>query len=159
MMKIAPRKTSQGIEIGPTLSTEGRSIVLVNPENRSYTENRFVLAFGGYGWTRLMVWERSLDDALETAAEWLAEHAPGHVMECGSDEHTALVREACEEAGLAWPMPDDIYDGTHPEYERAIESAESGMVHCDRGVMISDDWSVALENPSRKELEQYLYPR
>ena len=39
-------------------------LVLVNPTDRDWTKGRYVLAFGAYGWTRLMVWASSLEDAL-----------------------------------------------------------------------------------------------
>lgn len=75
----------------------------------------FAFAFGAYGWTRLIVWGQRdhLEDALELAADWLSEHAPGilttfeeegalpswewHVSEFGSGDLYNVTREASAE--------------------------------------------------------------
>lgn len=41
---------------------------LVNPHDRNWTSSRFVLAFGAYGWTVLVCWANSLEDALDGVA-------------------------------------------------------------------------------------------
>ena len=57
-----------------------QTITMVNPTEREYASHDYVLWFGGCGTTNLRVWADSLEDALEIAADWLKEHAPGHIM-------------------------------------------------------------------------------
>ncbi len=89
------RNWSNGIE---------RRVHMANPTERSWARQAYVFAFGAYGDTYVMAYG-GLEDALEAAAEWLAENAPGHLMAAWGPEHTELVREACIERGLAWPPP------------------------------------------------------
>lgn len=42
--------------------------------------NAYEFQFGAYGWTKCIVFGKSLESALETAAEWLAENAPGLIV-------------------------------------------------------------------------------
>lgn len=52
-------------------------IIAVNSHDKSWTRHRYILWFGAYGWTRLMVWANSVSDALDEAADWMEENAPG----------------------------------------------------------------------------------
>jgi len=134
--------------IGSPLSTVGREIILVNPENRDYTRYRgdgvrgtcFVLCFGAYGWTKLMVWEDHLDAALDTAVDWIAEHAPGLLC---SD----LVAEAFNEAIADGMGTDAAHD------ESMIDVTTAG--NCGYYIL-SDEWNISLENPTRGELLSFL---
>src|SRR5512134_2926868 len=68
-----------------------------------HPDRKWLFSFGAYGWTSvLVVGACSLDDALECAAGWLADNAPGHLMAYDSDEHLALLREQCDEHGVTW---------------------------------------------------------
>lgn len=134
--------------IGTPLSTVGPEIILVNPENRDYTRYRgdkvrgncFVLCFGAYGWTRLMVWEDHLEDALDTAVDWIADNAPG--LLCNDS-----VAEAYNEA-IASGMTE----------EQAIEDAEIDVTRAGNAgdCISSSEWNISLENPSRSELVAFL---
>lgn len=106
--------------------------VLVNPlEYDSYMQNSvFAFAFGAYGWTRLIVWQASdhVEDALETAGEWLAEHAPGILM--SEEEVGKLVDEAKEE---------------NPELgdEDAFQEATQDLTYTESGWIPSWEWTVS----------------
>lgn len=141
--------------IGQSGSSFTREIVLVNPQSGThrYPETRWVLWFGAIGSTCLMVWADSLDDALEEAAGWLADHAPGHIMARWGEEHTALVKEACEEAGLAWPMPEGADE---EEYYRAFEEAEADLTYTESGYLTSYEWGILAEDPTRAELIELI---
>ena len=106
--------------------------VLVNPtEYDSYMKNSiFAFAFGAYGWTRLIVWEASdhIDDALEKAGEWLAEHAPGILT--SEEEIGKLIEEAKEED----PSLDD---------EDAFSTATQDMTYTESGWIPSWEWTVS----------------
>ena len=155
-VRIPRTHTDRGITIGTrNYSTGEREIVLVNPEDRSdHGSNRWILGFGAYGDTLLSVWACGIEDAIEVAAAWLAEHAPGHVMADGCDEHTALVREACEHAGLAWPAPQDAWDD--PRYQAARESAETDLTYTESGYLTSYEWTIVAESPTRADLEKIV---
>lgn len=118
----------------------GYAIPLVNPLEvgffdgtyRSYHREGglYVLWFGAYADTRLAVWQGSLDDALEEAAAWLAEFAPGHIV---SDEEIAeLVREAQEE---------------DPELDEgeAYEQATADLTYTESGYITSYEWGISYE--------------
>ena len=52
-------------------------ITAVNSSDRDWTKHRYLIGFGAYGWTVLMVWADSLDDAMDECADWCDIHAPG----------------------------------------------------------------------------------
>ncbi len=79
------------------------------PEGRYRRNSRFLFSFGAYGDTHVLVYGRSLDDALDEAIDWLVDHAPGHLMD-------DAVAEAYQEA-LASGMDE----------EEALEQAEMDM--------------------------------
>jgi hypothetical protein len=105
--------------------------VLVNPTDyNTYMRNSvFAFAFGAYGWTKLIVWEASdhIDDALEVAGEWLAEHAPGILT--SEEEIGVLVREAQEEDPSA-------------SEEDAFQTATQDMTYTESGWIPSWEWSM-----------------
>lgn len=106
--------------------------VLVNPlEYDTYTSNSiFAFAFGGHGLTRLIVWEASdhIEDALEKAAEWLAEHAPGILT--SEEEVGKLIAEAQEE------KPD-------ADEEEVFTIATQDMTYTESGWIPSWEWTVS----------------
>ncbi len=129
------------IKIGQDLSTQNLfPIVLVNPNDKSWTQHRYILAFGMYGWTRLMVWANSLDDALDEAVDYLREHAPGHIS---TDFVNEEYKSNCE-SGM--------------DQEEAWEAATEDMTCAGNyGDYIgSDEWKVIAEDPSREEVLRLL---
>ena len=156
MLKIKPMRTEKGLKIGPENTSFGRSVTLVNPTDRDWSRHRFVLQFGAYGSTNLMVWANSLDDAIETAAEWLAEHAPGHVIPIWGEEHKDLIREVCSERGIEFPGGFEALDD---ETKYAIcADAETDLTMTESGFLRSYEWTIAAEDPTRAELDAFLYP-
>jgi hypothetical protein len=63
----------------------------------------FRFAFGAYGETKVDVFADSDEDALEVAAEWLDDNAPGHLVRIGEAE----LAESAKELGVIWPAGDD----------------------------------------------------
>ncbi len=81
-------------------------------------ESQFQFSFGAYGWTKVRVWARHIEDAFEIAVEWLDDHAPGHLV--SHEEFAELCKEAAEELGLERCENED--------YDRAIvEHAERDL--------------------------------
>lgn len=148
-MKIENHVHESGFTaIGSTLSTVGPEIILVNPENRDYTRYRgndsrgscFVLCFGAYGWTKLMVWENNLQDALDTAVDWIAEHAPG--LLCTNEVNTAH-----NEAMASGMTEEEAWDSSEIDVTRAGNCGDC---------ISSSEWGISLENPTRAELVDFL---
>ena len=155
-MKIPATTEGDRIFIGPKNTSFGRRVELVNPTDRSFTRHRFVLEFGAYGTTRLMVWADSLCDAVETAAEHLAKWAPGHIMPAWGEAHVALVKEACEEAGHSYP---EGFEALEDEEKWEIcASAEADLTLTESGFLTSHEWALGMEDPTRADLDRYLYP-
>jgi hypothetical protein len=111
----------------------------INPGDRS-DGSCFTFHFGAYGDTHVSVWSRSLEDALELAAEWLAKHEPGHLMT--EDELQDLYREACEDAGMVYPQPASTDEMESVAYYAAREQAEADLTYTESGYLTSYEWTV-----------------
>lgn len=109
---------------------------IVNGSDKSTYRRRYLFSFGAYGWTQCLVWANYLEDALDEAVDWIAEHAPGLLCD-------AQVREAYAEA-MASGLSED----------EAIEKAEIDMTRAgNEGHYIASwEWRVT-ENPSRALLK------
>lgn len=92
------------------------------------------------GITRVSVHARSCEDALELAAEWLADNAPGLIMPEGDEHLEELRREACEEAGLPYPPSDDA--DWEEYYELFDRTAHADLTYTESGYLESWNWYV-----------------
>jgi len=103
--------------------------------------------FGAYGDTRLLVYSKSLEDALEEAAGWLAEFAPGHLTDLKEEYENAL-KEAREELGE---------DADEEELtEKAQEIAETDMTHTESGYLTSWEWHAGeVRDPGLRQAAEY----
>lgn len=111
-------------------------IVIVNPEDQGWTGHRYVLGFGAYGWTRLLVYASSLDDALDHAIDWLVVHAPGHIVDDQiAEDYAAAIAEGLDiDAAMERAEVDTTCGGNAGN---AIASAE---------------WFIIAEDPTRAQL-------
>ena len=138
MPKITPTLHRSGCySIGPSCTSFGREVVLVN--TRDQGDQRFVFWFGGD--TYLMSYGWDMERALEEAIDWIVDHAPGLL-------HDDAVEETYREA---------IAEGKSEE--EAIEEAEMDMTsfgHSGMHYLASWEWGIALENPTREELIAFL---
>jgi hypothetical protein len=135
-----------------------RKIEVINANAKHWTQQTYVLWFGACSPTLLLVYANSLDDALEECSEWLADNAPGLIMPAWGEEHTTLVKEACEEVGLAYP-PSDGADLEADGYYDAQYTAEADLTYTESGYLTAYDWGIALENPSPKEIADFAHGR
>lgn len=118
-------------------------IAIVNPGERTWTRHRYVLCFGAYGDTRLMVWANSLEDALDEAVDWLEEHAPGLLID---DSGLAkLAKEAQEE---------DPELSDEEAWEQATVDLTCAGNHC--RYLPSWEWGIVAEDPTREEILSML---
>lgn len=112
----------------------------VNGSDSDWTSHRYVLAFGAYGSTRLMVWANGLEDALDECVDWIAEYRPGLLYD---DE----VAEAYQEA----------LDAGESE-ESALEMAEIDMIRAGNcsNYVASWEWCIVAEDPTRAQIKEML---
>ena len=154
--QITPTRDTRGIHIGDrNYSVGSHELTLVNPEERDWKRHNYILWFGACGATYLRVWEDSLEDALETAAAWLAEHAPGHIMAHGSEEHVELIKEQCEEHGVEFD-PSKCCGVIEEPWDSILQDAEADLTYTESGFLTSHEWGIVMEDPSRKELIEWL---
>lgn len=117
-----------------------KNLEIVNPGDRSWTRHRYILWFGAYGWTRLMVWANSLEDALDEAIDWISVNAPGLL----ADEQVA---EAYREA-IARGLSDE-----EAQQEAEIDTTSGG--NCGN-YLNSSEWGIVAEDPTRAEVKAII---
>ncbi len=108
------------------------------PEGKYYRNTRFLFAFGAYGDTHVLVYARPdhIDDALEEAAGWLADHAPGLIMAHGCQELQDLYAEARNE----WC---EGHGAVEEEDEGEVwERATVDLTYTESGYIASYEWWV-----------------
>ncbi len=112
-------------------------IIAINGSDAYWTRHRYVLAFGAYGWTRLLVWANSLDEALDECIDWLAEHAPGLLCdENVNEDYREALAEGCGESE-AW--------------ERATADTVCGGNAGNH--ILSHEWFILAEDPDRQTIK------
>ena len=102
--------------------------------NVDATLPRFLIQLGAYGHTRLLIGAYHEDEALELAAEWCEEHAPGH-----------LYNEEVEEA-----YREGIAEGLSEE--EAQTRAEIDMIPRDCGRYLSAADVYIIMNPTAADV-------
>jgi len=99
------------------------------PVGRYDKEKLWLFHFGAYADVRAAVWHRCLDDALEEAAEWLAETHPGLLTEPDyADARRELGPEASEDA--------------------LQEAAEADLTYTESGWLVGYEWWVDAADPA-----------
>lgn len=153
-------KTEKGLSIGESGSSFTRQVTIINPQDREFWTHHgdvksFVLWFGAYGWTRLLVYTGSLEEALEECAAWLAKYAPGHIMTEYGEDYTALIREQCEEEGEDF---DTLRQGENQNEKlwEICDRATQDFTRTESG-FITDEWGIALVNPDTETLYQFIH--
>lgn len=113
---------------------EGTDHRFVNPlevPGKYGSQELFSMQFGAVGTTNLLVYARSLEDALEEASGWLEEFEPGHLSDL-KEEYEDALKEAREELG-------EDADEEKLE-EKAREIAETDMTYTEAGYINSSEW-------------------
>ncbi len=117
--------------------------ILINPTDyprgpdypsRPRGEQLYGLQFGAYGWTKVLVWSRSLEKALEEAAGWLADHAPGIFVD--QDELARLEKEYREEHPDA--DDDDVSQGAYED-----------LTYTESGYIPSWEWGIGFDSENQ----------
>jgi hypothetical protein len=123
---------------------------LVNPSHRDIcqAEHSYIFHFGAYGWTACRVWADSLEGALDIAADWLREFAPGLIMTRESDALMELYKEARDEIAPGFDLKSD-WSENEETFLAIEEKATADLTHTESGYITSHEWSV-IEDPSRE---------
>jgi hypothetical protein len=154
-MKLTPRKQGNAIKFGPTCSSFGAEVTLINPQDAGFYRHKYVISFGAYGSTHLMVYASDLCSAFEECAEYLATHAPGHITPLFGDEMDELLRDACDDAGIDFADFETLEDEKKWELQ---DAATRDLMYTESGYIVSYECTVSLEDPSREHLEAFCYP-
>ena len=121
-----------------------------------YPKSRFVLCFGAYGWTKLLVWADDLGDALDGAIDWIADNAPGLLCndQVAEDYREALARLTEENAALPEEERRSEEDLESEAYDESTEDTTCGGNAGDH--ILSHEWCIMAEDPSREDLLQVM---
>lgn len=126
-------------------------IHVANPNDKAFYSHSFVLWFGAYGWTRVLVYASDLESALEEAAGYLADNYPGLIMKHDSEELKDLYKEACEELGAPYPP-------TEENWEKVDEKALIDLTYTESGCIPSWEWGISAEDPTKEDLIEMSKP-
>lgn len=112
------------------------SLVSVNPTDSHWTRHTYILWFGAYGDTKLLLWANSLDDALDEAVDWLAENEPGQLCDNAVFEayKESLAGGMSEEEAQEWAAQDTTQAGNYGNY------------------ILSHEWGIVAEDPDRETI-------
>lgn len=127
-----------------------RKINVINPRERTWTKRNVLFAFGACAPTYVLVYGNSLEDCLEDAASWLAEHAPGHIIAHDSDALRDLMGEACRDLGVNPAEPGS------PDYDAAWEQATADLTYTEAGYLTSYEWFIVGENMTPAKLRAFV---
>lgn len=108
------------------------AIHYANPDETTFTGACYEFRFGAYSATIVRVFQRPdhIEDALETAAEWLAENEPGMFVE---PDYQAAKEEIMGETGRGDDMISD---------EEVAEHAEADLTYTEAGWLALWEWTV-----------------
>lgn len=114
---------------------------------------KYVFHFGVYGWTHVFVWgaDLSLEDALQVAAEWLRDHAPGIFTEPDYEDAAEELGEAHVRAWFTAPADRD--DENETLCNEVVGAAETDLTHTESGHIASWEWNYT-EDPSPEYLRE-----
>lgn len=108
-----------------------------NPDETTFTGATFTFSFGAYGDTKVVVLHRAghCGDALEIAAEWLAENASGLFAE--PDYQNARAERGCTDPDCTTPT---LNGGCL--CEACSAHAETDLTYTESGWIASWEWTV-----------------
>lgn len=120
-----------------------RRLYVANPSERRWTDGRnFILWFGQVGTTRVLVYAKHLEDALEVAAGYCAD----------KEWYGLVIPHETFEAEYRGTYCDDQCN--HDQWEC---SAEMDMTLTESGWVSSSDWGIIGENLSPMEISDYYH--
>jgi hypothetical protein len=111
-------------------------MIAINSTDKYWTKHRYVLAFGAYGDTQLLVWANNLDDALDECIDWIVDNAPGLLCDdrVAEEYHRGIAEGMSEEDAHEAATADTTCGGNCGNY------------------ILSYEWSILVEDPTRAQL-------
>ena len=115
-----------------------KKITLINRKDPSL--NAYILVFDAYASTRLLVYARHLEAALDECVDWIAEHEPGLLCDDAvADEYKRAIAEGCSD--------EEAFE------EATIDTTCAG----DAGHYLpSWEWGIALECATPRQIRDYV---
>jgi hypothetical protein len=128
--------SSDNVELEGAYEGSFGNLTNINAGDRHWTRHRYVLWFGAYGDTRLLVHANSLDDALDEAIDWIVDHEPGLLADSAvEEEYQRLRAEGMDQ---------------HEAMETAEQDTTSGGNAGNR--INSHEWGIVAEDPTDVQL-------
>lgn len=124
-------------------------LVILNKKSETDKETRFVLWAGIYGTFSQPTYFNfygDLDDAMNAMVDWLAENKPGLLCD---DEVRKAYEEYIDEHKAEYEDEDELRD-------KATEYAETDVTRSESSYISSQNWGIALENPTRSQMIELL---
>jgi hypothetical protein len=96
-------------------------LIILSPTNRGWAMHRYILWFGANSPTCIMVWANNLEAALDKAVDYLADYAPGLLVDEAVQEmyKHAIKAGKSEEEAQAIAEIDTIQAGNNGHYLNA----------------------------------------
>lgn len=138
LFETEKRMNPSNVEIDVVLN----EVDAIPPGRWGYPPKLWLFQFGTVGTTNVAVWDGGhlhLEGALEEAAGWLAENAPGHIT--SEEEMAELYKEAADDLGVPWP-PKGRIDWDDKNTQKVTEQAEADMTYTESGWLTSYEWYV-----------------
>lgn len=119
--------------------TEKPTAYTINQDSASFYRHRYILWFGAYGDTRILVWENSLQDALDACLDEIEDRWPGLLCD-------DAVKEAYDEA---------IAEGKTQEEAWEISEMDT-TTGGNTGLHINSwEWGMIAEDPNRATIKEF----
>lgn len=130
--------TSDDVALEGAYEQSFGNLTNINANDRHWTRHRYVLWFGAYGDTRLLVHANSLDDALDEGIDWLVDNEPGLLADSAVEEEYQRLRAE----GM--------------DQQEAMETAEQDTTSGgNAGNRIhSHEWGIVAEDPTDAQLRE-----
>lgn len=123
---------------------KSHNLHLANPSDRDWSRKSVVFAVGAYGSKLIWAWGRGIEDCLDAAIQYCADHFPGLLM---NEEFESAYSEAYTRC---------IVEGLDEEEAdcRAYEEASIDLTSDSDGNnwIASWEWQIASEDPDRKTI-------
>ncbi len=129
-----------------------RRVYIANPDERSWHTGCWVFWFG-HSPTYVLAYGRGVEDALENAAQWISNYAPGLVV--NQDDLDSRVADARED----WINKNERHPTKDRDFEEIQESAEEDLICTESGWFIGHEVGIVLNNPSPQTLKAFVFDR
>ncbi len=144
-----PTEGPKDLNADPVTSHGQHHIMVINPNDKSWTKHSFVLWFSAGGFAaadHLLIYANSLEDALDEGIDWVVDNRPGYLAD-------NAVAEAYEELRAEFVATNNREPEDEEQWALMEESEQDTTSGGNAGNRIpSENWGVELEDPTEHEL-------